>query len=83
MKYALQHIDDLVQDCSNSIANALELLQSCTKPSMCQLGMYLIRLTLRKAGYMHISYCWIQILHYVERKSINNQFNPMKANLKT
>ena len=27
-------IDGLVQDCSNSIANALELLQSCTKPSM-------------------------------------------------
>ena len=25
----------LVQDCSNSIANALELLQSCTKPSIC------------------------------------------------
>ena len=24
------HIDGLVQDCSNSIANALELLQSCT-----------------------------------------------------
>ena len=24
----------LVQDCSNSIANALELLQSCTKPSI-------------------------------------------------
>ena len=29
------HVDGLVQDCSNSIANALELLQSCTKPSMC------------------------------------------------
>ena len=28
-------IDGLVQDCSNSIANALELLQSCTKPSQC------------------------------------------------
>ena len=27
------HIDGFVQDCSNSIANALELLQSCTKPS--------------------------------------------------
>ena len=27
------HIDGLVQDCSNYIANALELLQSCTKPS--------------------------------------------------
>ena len=26
-------IDGLVQDCSNSIANALELLQSCIKPS--------------------------------------------------
>ena len=26
-------IDGLAQDCSNSIANALELLQSCTKPS--------------------------------------------------
>ena len=24
-------IDDLVEDCSNSIANTLELLQSCTK----------------------------------------------------
>ena len=26
------HINGLVQDCSNSIANALELLQPCTKP---------------------------------------------------
>ena len=28
------YIDRLVQDCSNSIANALELLQSCTKPTI-------------------------------------------------
>ena len=28
------YIDGLVQDCSNSIANELELLQSCTKPSI-------------------------------------------------
>ena len=28
-----QYIDDLEQDCSNSIANPLEVLQSCTKPS--------------------------------------------------
>ena len=27
-------INSLVQDCCNSIANALELLQSCTKPSI-------------------------------------------------
>ena len=30
----LPYIDGFVQDCSNSIANALELLQSCTKPYM-------------------------------------------------
>ena len=29
---AIAHIDGLAQDCSHSIANALELLQSCTKP---------------------------------------------------
>ena len=28
------HIDDLVQDCSNSSALAMELLQSCNKPSI-------------------------------------------------
>ena len=28
---SLLRLDDLVQDCSNSIANALVLLQSCTK----------------------------------------------------
>ena len=28
------HVDGLVQDCSNSTANAVELLQFCTKPSM-------------------------------------------------
>ena len=28
------HVDGLMQDCSNSIANTLELLQSCTKLSI-------------------------------------------------
>ena len=28
----IDHFDGFVQDCSNYIANALELLQSCTKP---------------------------------------------------
>ena len=28
------HIDGLVQDCSLSIAKALEMLESCIKPSM-------------------------------------------------
>ena len=29
------YFDGLAQDCSNPIANALELLQYCTKPSIC------------------------------------------------
>ena len=33
-KYVHLHIDGLVQDCSNSTANAVELMQSYTKPSM-------------------------------------------------
>ena len=32
-----KHIDGLAQDCSNSNVNALELLPSCTKPSICAL----------------------------------------------
>ena len=31
--FSPDHIDGIVQDCSNSIAKALELLQYCTKPS--------------------------------------------------
>ena len=30
----MSRIDGLERDCSNSIANALELLHSCTKPSI-------------------------------------------------
>ena len=29
------HVDGLLQDCSNSSASAMELLQSCAKPSIC------------------------------------------------
>ena len=34
------HVNGLVQDCSNSVVNALELLQSCTKPSMLSILNY-------------------------------------------
>ena len=30
----VKYIDGLVQDCSNSIALEMELLQSCSKPSL-------------------------------------------------
>ena len=35
LRYNELNIDGLVLDCINSIANSLELLQSCTKPSTC------------------------------------------------
>ena len=34
------HIAGLVQDCSNSSANALELLQSFTKPAICPVASF-------------------------------------------
>ena len=34
IKFTELYVDGLVQDCSNSNAWAMELLQSCTKPSM-------------------------------------------------
>ena len=36
------NIDGLVQDCSNSIANALDLLQSCTKPLIWYIGYHIL-----------------------------------------
>ena len=34
MQWYMGHIDGFAQDCSNSIASALELLQSCTNASI-------------------------------------------------
>ena len=33
-----QHFNGLVQDCSNSSVLAMELPQSCAKPSICSVG---------------------------------------------
>ena len=38
MQVADDYIDGLVQDCNISIANALEILQSCTEPPICLLS---------------------------------------------
>ena len=47
----------LVQDCSNSIANALELLQSCTKPSICSMSAIISSLNVlnikKKISFAH------------------------------
>ena len=46
--FLLRDIDGLVQDCSNSIANAMELLQSCTNPSI---SIYVLIDIKHQAGY--------------------------------
>ena len=60
----LPDIDGLVQDCSISIAIALEILQHCTKPSMCA--------DLRTVGYYRLqfseqliarSYIWLLCMY--------------------
>ena len=37
--YFEDHIDGLVQDCSNSSVLAVQLLQSCTKPSISRIDI--------------------------------------------
>ena len=58
------HIDGTVQDCSNSIANALELLPSFTKPSIPLRCLIIFRKSKNIIAFSVISYhkdgmdCW-------------------------
>ena len=56
------YIDGLVQDCSNSSALAMELLQSCTKPS--------IYASVNEAitGWDHVLFWWPDIHTILEKK---------------
>ena len=62
------YIDGLVQDCSDSIANTLEVLHSCTKPSICDslLGHWRRRAACvgqchggRWRGLLRLSWWWL------------------------
>ena len=46
----INHLDDLIQDCSISIANALGILQSCTKLSICVMDPW---------SWFHNSSSWV------------------------
>ena len=48
------HVDGLVQDCSNSSALAMELLQSCTKPLMYS-SCSVIAVIIRNEAISHLS----------------------------
>ena len=53
-------IDDLVQECSISFGNALELLHSCTKSSvMCKLWNFSTKILL---GFIYIMIVMIKLL---------------------
>ena len=54
------YIDALVQDCSHSIANALELLQPCTKPSIWDMPA---RMAAHLRLSTHYSPCYGQTIH--------------------
>ena len=56
------YIDGLVQDCSNSIANALELLQSCTKLPIC---------LEKHAWNEHMTWRFFSMLFWVKYFSMN------------
>ena len=68
-----ENIDGLVQYCSNSIANALELLQSCAKLSIYRrhnvghIGLESMCLYLAAFHYIRlccvIGFLWIRIFH--------------------
>ena len=53
----LTHIDNLAQNCSNSIANTLELLQPCAKPSTYSLEYFSII-----ASHDGLSHVWCQVI---------------------
>ena len=51
------YIDGLVQDCSIAIANTLEILQSCTQPSI----LYVQEITRQRGGR---TYPWRQLAEH-------------------
>ena len=56
-----------MQDCSNSIANALELLQSCTKPSMWFVKK--LKLQLLQSGPLYTKWMDVLLLDLMKSQS--------------
>ena len=52
------HIGGLVQNCGNSSALGMELLQSCTKPSIYWLKIFIYKIpTVSSQSLIRISFC--------------------------
>ena len=65
------HVEGLVQDCSNPSALAMELLQSCTKPSMLSHVRLVARLGVR---LLHISEIACQISERIIRPEFRKSY---------
>ena len=69
------HIDGLVQDCNNSIANALELLQSCTKPSICPIEVHFIEVHIHPIQVHLTSPCILSIHPLLQSRLVPSSTN--------
>ena len=84
-KMVVVYIDGLAQDCSDYIANALELLQSCAKLSICYARRKTVRCSYNATPYIniysitamiqpgHISNIWTRTRHPVSRPCAEQQ----------
>ena len=72
------HIDCLVQDCSNSIANALELLQSCTMLSIYWLDLVddqSVQIRLYPSSLRGHPVSWTALTRTITKTSLPNNTN--------
>ena len=76
MRTHFPHSDGVVQDCSNSIANALELLQSCIKPSIYIWILLAVVKTRSNWTVLHAVFEWL-------RKNVNQSLNRWRHQMET
>ena len=76
----IDFIDGLVQDCSNFSALAMELLLSCTKASICIMGLFLSFLKINLSNLWHFSVVeWYQMRTFIYVSLKNTHINLSKA----
>ena len=80
----LEHIDGLVQNCSNSIANALKLLQSCAKPSIWLTRLRTINAYLKSSQKIPTNRYWApfnshQFIKHTQREEDIIKTDPTKS----
>ena len=69
-------INGLVQDCSISIANPLEILQSCTNPSIYKVVLWAYswkEILLANLGITYFSYWWFSAINTLQPASVRKK----------